>query len=272
MRDVEPKADGTLGVMLYTQHSYPVTCACMAPSGCYIASGDDHGNLRVWACDTPDQILKLETPLFAGAILDIAWSGDSQRILAVGDGGAVFGKVIMWDSGNSVGEIAGHSKKINSCSFKTTRPFRLCTGGEDNKVGFFEGPPFKWKATPKTHDRFVNTTRFSPDGARFFSSSSDSVVAVYDGKDGSLTLEKKVHAGSIFDACWSADSTQILTCSGDGSCKVLRLTWLDRCSACGRSRCSARKSCTTARCSSSVTSPPSSGMDTAASPHAAPAS
>ena len=65
----------------------------MAPSGCYIASGDDHGNLRIWACDTPDQIIKLETPLFAGAVLDIAWSGDSQRVLAVGDGGAIFGKV-----------------------------------------------------------------------------------------------------------------------------------------------------------------------------------
>lgn len=93
LRDVEPTAEGKIGVMLYTQHSYPVTAAAMAPSGCYIASGDDHGNLRIWACDTPDQIIKLETPLFAGAVLDIAWSGDSQRVLAVGDGGAIFGKV-----------------------------------------------------------------------------------------------------------------------------------------------------------------------------------
>jgi len=221
LRDIVPNAEGKIGVQLYTQHSYPVTCACMAPSGCYIASGDDHGNLRVWACDNPDQILKLEAPMSNGAILDIAWSGDSQRILVVGDGGAIFGRVIMWDSGNSVGEIGGHAKKINSCDFKQTRPFRLVTGGEDNKVGFFEGPPFKWKATPKIHERFVNTTRFSPNGAMFFSASSDSVVAVYDGKDGSLMHEKKVHAGSIFDACWSSDSTQIFTSSGDGSCKVL---------------------------------------------------
>ena len=134
LRSVEPSDDGKIEVMQYTQHLYPVTAAAMSPSGCYIASGDERGNLRIWACDTPDKILKLETPLFAGAILDIAWSGDSQRILAVGDGGAIFGKVIMWDSGNSVGEISGHMKKINSCSFKTSRPFRLVTGGEDNKV------------------------------------------------------------------------------------------------------------------------------------------
>ena len=227
LRDLEPAADGKINVMLYTQHSYPVTCAAMAPSGCYIASGDERGNLRVWACDTPDQILKLDSPIFAGAILDIAWSADSQRIFVVGDGGQVFGKCIMWDSGNQVGEISGHAKKINSCSFKSTRPFRLCTGGEDNKVNFYEGPPFKWKATCKTHDRFVNCTRFSPDGARFFSASSDSVVGVYDAKEGSLTLEKKVHTGSIFDAAWSADSSQIFTCSADGSCKILDASTLD---------------------------------------------
>ena len=227
LRDVKPAADGSIGVQLYTQHLYPVTAAAMAPSGCYVASGDDHGNLRVWACDNPEQPIKLEAPMFAGEILDIAWSGDSQRILVVGNGGQVFGRVIMWDSGNSVGEVSGHQKKINSCSFKTTRPFRLVTGGEDNKVCFHEGPPFKFKANPKTHERFVNTTRFSADGARFFSASSDSVVAVFDGKEGTMTLEKKVHGGSIFDAAWSPDSSKILTASGDGSAKVLDAATLE---------------------------------------------
>jgi len=160
-------------------------------------------------------------------VLDLAWSGDSQRLLGCGDGSQVYGKVIMWDSGNSVGEISGHAKKVNSCAFKSSRPFRLVTGGEDNKVNFYEGPPFKYKATVKTHERFVNMVRFSPDGARFFSVSSDMFVAVYDGKDGSLTLEKKVHGGSIFGAMWSADSSQIVTCSGDGTSKVLDASTLE---------------------------------------------
>jgi len=221
VRDIEPSADGKIGVMTYTKHSKPVTCAAMAPSGCYIASGDESGVVHIWACDTPEQIIKLETIPFAGPVRDIAWSGDNNRVLCVGGSGQVFGKVFMWDSGNSVGEVTGHAKTVNSCSFKSSRPFRLCTGGEDGVVNFFEGPPFKFKAKPKTHTNFVNCTRFSPDGSRFFSASSDMFVAVYDGKDGSLTLEKKVHAGSIYDGCWSPDGTQILTCSSDGSCLVL---------------------------------------------------
>ena len=41
----------------------------------------------------------------------------------------------MWDSGNSVGEVGGgHIKKIVSCSYKPTRPFRVITGSEDLKA------------------------------------------------------------------------------------------------------------------------------------------
>ena len=50
----------------------------------------------------------------------------------------------MWDSGTSVGEITGHSKKISSCDFKQSRPFRIATGGDDFQVAYFEGPPFKF--------------------------------------------------------------------------------------------------------------------------------
>ena len=47
-------------VQTYTGHQYPVTAVAMAPSGCYMATGDSSGCLRIWACDTPDQILKGE--------------------------------------------------------------------------------------------------------------------------------------------------------------------------------------------------------------------
>ena len=116
---------------LCAAHYRAITLCCIQPTCSH--------SVFAGACDNPEQILKLETTLFAGAVLDIAWSGDSQRILAVGDGSNIYGKVIMWDSGNSVGEITGHMKKINSCTFKSTRPFRLATGGEDNKVNFYEG-------------------------------------------------------------------------------------------------------------------------------------
>lgn len=134
IRDVVPPAAGPIQAQLYTQHSYEVTVAAISNSGSYVASGDKTGVVRIWSCDNPDQVLKLETAVMGGAILDIAWSPDNQRVACVGDGREIYGKVLMWDSGNSVGDISGHAKKVNSISFKQSRPYRIVTGGEDFKV------------------------------------------------------------------------------------------------------------------------------------------
>ena len=40
------------------------------------------------------------------------------------------------------------------------------------QVNFYEGPPFKFKGTAKTHERFVNVCKHSPDGSQWFIPSS----------------------------------------------------------------------------------------------------
>lgn len=55
-----------------------------------------------------------------------------------------FGHVFLADSGSSVGEIMGHSKSINSCDYKPSRPYKIVTAGEDQHTTFLEGPPFKF--------------------------------------------------------------------------------------------------------------------------------
>lgn len=50
-----------------------------------------------------------------------------------------------WDSGTNVGEFDGHSRRVLSCAYKPTRPFRIVTCGEDFLVNFYEGPPFRFK-------------------------------------------------------------------------------------------------------------------------------
>ena len=70
IRDVEAAGDKPIQVQLYSEHGYKVTGVEMATSGCYVASGDASGVVRIWACDNPEQILKLETPVLGGPILD----------------------------------------------------------------------------------------------------------------------------------------------------------------------------------------------------------
>jgi WD40 repeat protein len=127
----------------YTQHTVATSVARFSPSGFYVASGDVSGAVRVW--DAVEAVnTKGEYHIISGRINDIAWDGDSQRIIAVGDGRERFGHCITADSGNSVGEVSGHSKVVNSVSMRQQRPLRAATVSDDSSMCFLHGAPFNF--------------------------------------------------------------------------------------------------------------------------------
>lgn len=202
---------------VYKGHNEPTTVAKFSPSGFWVASGDVSGKVRVWSYDNPEHTLKIEVPVFAGEIKDLSWDPDSRRIVAVGDGRALMARVFMWDTGNSLGEIVGHQKRILSVDYKPTRPYRIMTASEDFNVCVFEGPPFKFKQNNNNiHSNFVNCVRYSPNGELAVSVGSDKLMCLYDGKTGDLVDKfPPAHQASIYSVCWSPDGTQILTSSAD---------------------------------------------------------
>lgn len=82
-----------------------------------------------------------------------------------------------------------HRPQVNSISFRSQRPFKVVTGGEDMQVAFHQGPPFKFVRSHATHTNFVNCVRFSPDGAWFVSAGSDSKLCLFEGKEGDFLKE-----------------------------------------------------------------------------------
>lgn len=207
---------------VYTEHSQPTTVAKYSPSGFYIASADIHGKVRIWDTTQKEHILKNEYQPLGGPIKDLAWSGDSQRIVVVGEGREKFGHVFSADTGASVGEIMGQSKPINSVDFRGDRPFRIVTASEDNTLAFFHGPPFKFQFTMQDHSRFVNSVRYSPNGELFVSGGAEGKAFLYDGKSGEKKAElgSPAHKGGIYGVCFSPDNKQVLTVSGDKTAKI----------------------------------------------------
>lgn len=207
---------------VYTEHSCAVNVAKYSPSGFYIASGDQSGKVRIWDTVNKEHLLKNEFQPIGGPIKDIAWSADNQRMVIVGEGRERFGHVFMTETGTSVGEISGQSKPINSCDFRPSRPFRIITGSEDNTIGIFEGPPFKFKKTKQEHTRFVQAVRYSPSGHLFASAGFDGKVFIYDGATSDLVGEvgSPAHKGGVYGVAWKPDGTQLLTCSGDKTCRL----------------------------------------------------
>lgn len=137
----QPKPCHSVHLPYHLHNSRP-----LLPSGYHVASGDVAGTVRVWDC-VGEGATKGEYSIISGRINDLAWDGDSQRIIAVGDGKEKFGHCITADSGNTVGEISGHSSQINSVSIRQQRPLRAATGSDDTSLAFFHGAPFKFNTS-----------------------------------------------------------------------------------------------------------------------------
>ena len=161
--------------------------------------------------------------IIAGRINDIAWDGDSQRVIAVGDGKERFGHCITADSGNSVGEISGHSSQINCVSIRQQRPLRAATGSDDTSLVFLHGAPFKFNTSLRdNHNRFIYGLQFSPDGSSLVSVGADKKIWLYDGKTGEPRnqIGEGVHTGSIFGVSWAKDSKRFVTASADQTVRI----------------------------------------------------
>ncbi|KAJ9480358.1 Actin-interacting protein 1 [Pseudozyma hubeiensis] len=217
--------DPSKPAIAYSQHTQPTTVARISPTGFYCASADQAGNVRVWDLVGDEQIIKNEVKVIAGRINDLAWDGESKRIIAVGDGRERFGHAFSFDSGSSVGEVTGHSRQINAVAIRKDRPFRAVTAGDDNNLVFYHGAPYKYNKTITTHTRFVQDVAYAPNGDHFVSVGSDSKVFVYDGKTGDTLIELSAkasggHSGTIFAVDFSPDSKKIATAGADGFVKV----------------------------------------------------
>ncbi|KAJ5101495.1 hypothetical protein NUU61_003717 [Penicillium alfredii] len=206
----------------YTEHKAQTTVARFAPSGFYVASGDATGTVRVWDC-VGEGITKGDYSIVNGRINDLAWDGDSQRIIAVGDGKQRYGHCITWDSGNTVGEIYGHTQQINSVSIKPQRPLRAAAAGDDKKLVFYHGAPFKFNmGIGDKHSNYIYGVGFSPDGSNLASVGADRKIWLYDGKTGETKgqIGEGEHKGSIFGLSWSKDSRKFVTASADRTVKI----------------------------------------------------
>lgn len=211
--------------VLFTKHTFTTTVATFSPSGYYIASGDESGQVKIWDTSIRDgfdqPVVKSEFQILGGPIRSIAWDADSSRVIAVGQGKDKFGHCFTWDSGNSIGEIQGHSETINDVTIRPVRPYRAATVGDDKAMVFFNGPPFKFdKSVRGNHTNSVRAVKFSPDGQWLVSVGSDRSIVIYDGKTGEFVRKiENAHDGGIFGISWFPDSSSFVTASADNTLK-----------------------------------------------------
>lgn len=220
--------DLNLPPVQFTKHNVAATAAAFSPSGNYVASGDEAGNIKIWDTSVYGKDVTFEQPMIksefqvlSGPIKSIAWDADNSRIIAAGRGKDKFAHCFTWDSGNSIGEIQGHSETINAVDIKPQRPYRAATVSDDKAMVFFNGPPFKFnKSIRGNHTNSVRDVKFSPDGKWLVSVGSDRTIVLYDGSTGDFVNKiENAHEGGIFGVSWFSDLATFVTASADNSLK-----------------------------------------------------
>lgn len=208
----------------YGEHSYQCTVAKYSPSGYYVASADVAGNVRIWDATQATHALKAEYRVLSGPIRDLEWNAESKHIVVVGEGRESFAHAFHFDTGSGIGEVIGHTKTVNSVSFRPCKPARIATASDDFTVNFYTGTPYKFSKSLREHSRFVQCVRYAPDGSKFATCGLDGKIFIYSGESADLLAELKdgegAHGSGILALAWSPDSTQLASSAMDQSTKV----------------------------------------------------
>lgn len=120
---------------VYSDFLDKVTAVKYAPNGNLIATGDCKGRVKVWSFNTESRevFVKKEHQITQHPIMDIAWTDDSSRFVAVGQGQGVYSKAVNAETGSGVGEAIAASKTLYSVDIKK-KPYKLAAGGENFHV------------------------------------------------------------------------------------------------------------------------------------------
>jgi len=154
-----------------------------------------------------------------------AYSSDGKYVLTAGEPG-----VFLWDAQTSrvVRMFVGHPEIVTAVAFSPDGT-RVVTGGFNGTPGApgYLPEAAVWNAADATvartfvgHALGVTSVRFSPDGRKVLTGSSDNTAKLWDASAGSLLRTFSGHTGAVNSVAFSPDGRKVLTGSSDNTAKL----------------------------------------------------
>lgn len=207
---------------VFENHAKKVTTAQCAPTGDRVFSSDETGHAYIWHANNAELLSPWDFQASVGSLIDASFTNEGDKLSFVGDltGGKV-GKTASINLKKTDQDLAGHTTRALSCSFKANRPFKLYTAGEDQTVNIYGSPGFTLNKSVSQHKGFVNCVRVSPDGKHWLTCSADKSICIFSTDTDELVRQvENAHGGSVYSAAWFEDSQRFATCGADKLVKI----------------------------------------------------
>jgi WD40 repeat protein/tRNA A-37 threonylcarbamoyl transferase component Bud32 len=231
-------------VAVLAGHTAQVTDAGFSPDGSRVITSSHDRTARLWDVTTGNELLRLDG--HEAAILSAVFSPDGRHVLTSSYGTKF--EIQSHESGSHTSSSStvneAHIARVwdaetgrelfglrNRYSSSRTQAVYspdgrwIATAAEHRKnVALWDAQSGKRVASLAGHTHEVNRIRFTQDGLRLVTASSDATSRVYEVPTGNLVAVMRGHDESILDARFSADGRRVVTASGDGSVRVWEST------------------------------------------------
>ena len=188
-----------------------------SPDSTRLASGDDHGTVRIW--DVKSGRVLLSQPIHANTVDELDWSPDGKYIASA----SWDNSVKIWDA--TTGDILCNyidSSYVDDVRWSPDGKM-VASGGLGKKVFLFDAVNNKVLLTLAGHTNSIRAVAWSPDGRRVASSAEDDTVRLWDVASGKQLYVFDNRGYGETNLIFSPDG-KYLASGNDGAVRIWNVT------------------------------------------------
>jgi WD40 repeat protein len=194
-----------------------------SPDGCYLASGDFNGDIRLW--DTRTHQLRSILRGHTNWVQAVTFDPDSRTLAS----GGFDCTVRLWDvnTGKCLLTFAERTQAIRSLAFSPDGNILvsgsddiLVSGSDDCTVRLWDIKTGECLQIFAEYNKAVYSVTFSPDGKTIVSGGVDGNIRLWHVRDGRCFKTWVSHQGRVFSVAFSPDGSTIASGGDDATVKL----------------------------------------------------